>query len=1634
MNLVLFDITSELARQHFEKTVQLGTTISEIAKFEPTTKTFSGKMLGDRVRVWGLEPTQKNNNGWNRLNGGDLALFFDGKKFRSMARIFGKTRNESLGRALWGSGENGKTWELICFVEKPTEVNIETSSFAAGFGYNSAFKPLGFMIVDANRVDDFLAKSPDDDLASAILRRTSLAKPSLRDLQLKLEYRTGQDDLVNDFYIPCLEKCVGYHRAAGYFSAQVLNLAARGVAGLIRNEGSMRLVVDPLLSSQDVEQIKKGYSERLDEVLVRNLKDTLANADEETLKRVEATAWLVATGKLEIKVAIVTGEQNIPLNYPYHEKWGIFVDSAGDKVVFTGSMNETPQGLEKNFESIDVYASWKGEDPKERVRTKEQDFEKLWQDKTPGLRIFDFPEAAKKELLKHRPAKAPTEDPGYIEPRCPACLELVDRPTIQRGVPICLSCKAFLPLALVGFSHYMIEGSRVQVRVGDRLSNGRVLAADYSKPLFTVRLDTGQSLDAEGEIQRVAFKSGQKVLANGKPAVVMSHSVGQKDGRLTYTVLLEEQERIIPELGVEPAPPSVEEEIRTHAFEDPQRWSLYILASIIHSAPFMANGEALLTASSKVKPYPHQLTIAGRIVNTVPPRFLLSDEVGLGKTIEVGLAIKELQLRGLLDRVLIVAPKLLVNQWIGELERRFNVFCKEITSAEFSEASRRGRNPFDQLDVAITSYQFIQREQRRQVLFDAEPWNIVIIDEAHHIRRDPIRGEKNELFKLVDGSDENEGLREKSDGLLLVTATPLQLRIQELFDLLSILGLGGKWAIRQYFERFFENVIVRNSAILPYRIDMARDFLSWGEYDRQLIQKEIVKTGSYATAIEEIMFSGRQPSAEELKNRGFVEELHKILDHSTPLRWSMFRNTREVLERYGLRIPKRVPKDHLFPLGKPDEAEIYNELSDYIRDYYEKSRRENRKALGFVMATYRKRLTSSFYAIKKSLEKRLDYLTQVRSGKATSLLGELTLPEEQEDEDDAYTEDDRQQAYLEHREFSQDVEEEIGHVRKLLEHVQSLRSDTKLTILRDQLETLFRRGTDKIIIFTQYYDTLEYLRDSLSDSYHDKIVCYSGKGGEISDDSQWKRVPTDDAVRVFQQRASMMISTEAGSEGKNFQFCNVIINFDLPWNPMRVEQRIGRVDRIGQTRDVEIHNMFFEKTIDGEVYSRLRKRIRLFETVVGPLHPILEKIEKYALEYPPEEALEKITREMEQIDGEHTKALEVEKRAQEFLFSGFDKAILERFGVRAPIQSADIRRFVELACRSLGAEMQLQSADVDGLYTLALGNDTLKEIQRRGGYSIQKDNFVIFDPNVAEGLTTVDPRFQESRLVAHGSPILDFLVHKWKQDPDSKVTGIRTIGSVQPSLLLLYKAGFSGLLHKEEIIPISVDLKSFEAKQLALESILQYTATKPIGHESPVNESKDQGPVADMDVKFEDAIQASRELWRNLFNSLNDDWTRNNEIEFERRRKLFESSQMRGFSKARTAIEDQARRLIALRYIQEYPNVERLPDSRIDVSSIAGPIEYSHDFADIFSDVQLHPSDFTIRGDEIKKVARPFRSPKQRQALHLQTRNAGETIRSEYSHYRKMRERIGSRIRELETQRGSQATYSMLGAAILSPG
>lgn len=232
---------------------------------------------------------------------------------------------------------------------------------------------------------------------------------SLTELDLQPEYRSDVDDLVEDFYLPCLQRCRLYRRAVGFFTSRGLSSAAQGISALIEGDGRMLLVASPLLDPDDLEAIEKGYLARDDAVLRSILREIETTPDGLVQDRLGYLAWLIAEERLEIRIAISLDEQGRPSRGIYHEKLGVFSDADEKAVVFTGSPNETAGGLVDNFETIDVFCSWN--DPAGRVPRKIGHFERLWNNRTPRLSVIPFPKAALEQLLRYRPAERPRGEP-----------------------------------------------------------------------------------------------------------------------------------------------------------------------------------------------------------------------------------------------------------------------------------------------------------------------------------------------------------------------------------------------------------------------------------------------------------------------------------------------------------------------------------------------------------------------------------------------------------------------------------------------------------------------------------------------------------------------------------------------------------------------------------------------------------------------------------------------------------------------------------------------------------------------------------------------------------------------------------------------------------------------------------------------------------------------------------------------------------------------------------------------------------------------------------------------------------------------------------------------------------------------
>ena len=335
----------------------------------------------------------------------------------------------------------------------------------------------------------------------------------------------------------------------------------------------------------------------------------------------------------------------------------------------------------------------------------------------------------------------------------------------------------------------------------------------------------------------------------------------------------------------------------------------------------------------------------------------------------------------------------------------------------------------------------------------------------------------------------------------------------------------------------------------------------------------------------------------------------RLMRLNTPLNRLVSRHTRELLRAYfkagklTTRIADRHVDDRFIQLSL-EERTIYDAVEDYIATTYNQAMTsgvsaQKRSAIGFVMTIYRRRLASSFLALRKTLEGHLDAIRQPGGG---DLLAGLT---EGTDDDEGDEPDEDEAAKLAQEGLAL---EERSEIERLIVMIGRLPADSKCERLRQELAALRADGYHQAMVFTQFTDTMDFLRAELGRDTALRIMCFSGRGGEVANNDGTWRVISRDAVktRFREGAADVLLCTDAAAEGLNFQFCGALINYDMPWNPMRVEQRIGRIDRLGQQYpDIRIVNLHYADTVETDVYVALRHRIGLFEKVVGGLQPIL---------------------------------------------------------------------------------------------------------------------------------------------------------------------------------------------------------------------------------------------------------------------------------------------------------------------------------------------------------------------------------------------------------------------------------------------
>ena len=896
--------------------------------------------------------------------------------------------------------------------------------------------------------------------------------PLLTETKWKFRYSHEDGDLVELFYNPALACAMEYCRTTGYFTADALALAARGLQGLFANEGRMRLVVGCTLEAGEREAIEAGYDLR--EQLERQLAAAdLTPPDEQARQGLELLAWMVANGYLDVKVAVPVDAEGRPACVPgiYHAKFGILVDAEGNNLTFSGSINETAGGWKNNCESFHVHCAWLSETEKAHVDEELEAFAKLWENRSPGARVFDFPEAARRKLLEYLPKD--------------------DRPVTPPIAP-----------------------------------------------------------------------------------------------------------RRVPEAG--PAFRLTDEEFRRCVW------------SFVNVAPELPHGIRLGEVTSAVEPWPHQVRTYVRFLDEWPCRLLIADEVGLGKTVTAGLIVRQALLSGKAKRVLILTPKSVQIQWQNELYEKFNLNVPIYDGAVLRWRDAYGwsgplerdveRDEWQKEPVVLASSQLMRRKERVRELLEAEPWDLVLLDEAHHARRRGAGTEQekgpNALLSLM------RQLVRRCQSLLLLTATPMQVHPVEIWDLMDLLGLPPKWAEDPHaFLKYFAAVSGNPS---PETLDwLTAWFRDCEAYFGGLTEAEIEALTPALSAIKrEKLVRALRDTAQAPRRMLDSESRRALIDvlkGCSPLRWRMVRHTRELLRSYRragkleLPIAEREVKDIAVEMT-PAESALYRQVEDYISETYSKAASEKRTAVGFVMTVYRRRLASSFEALKRTLNARLE---------------KLGLSEEDVSLDEAADEVMAPEEAAELAASAAELEER-DRILELLRAIAKLNTDTKARRLHAELVSVFRRDSESAIVFTQYTDTMEYLRDYLASEMPDvPVASYSGAGGAWRDGSgRWIGCSKEDIKRRLKSgRVRLLVCSDAAGEGLNLQTAGVLANYDLPWNPMKVEQRIGRIDRLGQQRpQVQILNFAYKDTVEADVYFAIGERIQLFQGIVGRLQSILSKL------------------------------------------------------------------------------------------------------------------------------------------------------------------------------------------------------------------------------------------------------------------------------------------------------------------------------------------------------------------------------------------------------------------------------------------
>jgi len=892
------------------------------------------------------------------------------------------------------------------------------------------------------------------------------------------------------------------------------------------------------------------------------------------------------------------------------------------------------------------------------------------------------------------------------------------------------------------------------------------------------------------------YEPGDRVRINDQPAeVIRTESVGDIKYLRAYIEGVGPKTVSVADVDISPIdsqfeglPQDVEQFHPGHEAVDADRFDLRMEAlnlTIAHE-----QGQLLSISNSLVRLEPYQLACVNQVMESLRQRALIADDVGLGKTIEAGLILKELQARNRAESVLFVVPAHLQKKWVRDMDRFFDI---DLTVADraWVEGERRrlgdAANIWDQDNIQlITSMAFLRQEEFQPALEQAF-WDVVVIDEAHKAAQ---RGDSPSVTSQMA-----ERVAHNSESLLLLSATPHDGKGQGFRSLIS----------------YLDPLLVAEDQ----------------ELSRETVEQMMIRRGKQT-----------------------------------------------IYDDNGERIfPNRDVRTMTVSMT-PAEEQLYEGVTTYVQEVYNRSEQLNEPAVGFAMALMQKRLVSSVGAIRETLRRRLQGLLE--EGGANR---ELSEDAEAYLDGEDLEENDREAAEQELETLTvvqgdDALQTEIQMLQDLVSQAESIPVDTKAQQVKRYIQQLLEENpNEKLLLFTEYRDTLDYLLEEVSDQpWAEEILVIHGD------------VDKDDRQQIEDQfnhgEPRLLFATDAASEGIDLQHsCHIMVNYELPWNPNRLEQRIGRIHRYGQDKEVKVWNFQFEGTREGEIFELLQEKVENIRSQVGSTADVLGMLDDINID-------DLIMRSVQNEEPPEATAAELEdlmEEREQTLLEWYDRSLIDpstfdaesRERIQDVIDEsadvfgteADIRAFVERGLEAFGGRLEKRGNQLYDVFLPASLSETGAETQR-GPVTFSRE-FAMDN----KGIEYLSP--DDSLVVGLREQLLS--------GEDGNV-GLKLLPFVDnPGITFVYKIGFedgTGEMIKEELIPVFVDLRTKSPRRPVGEQVLEAKT---------IRANPDSGDLRELLVNRDELEAAAEEYVANVLGTVKSDISADRATDVEQERANLEA-------------------------------------------------------------------------------------------------------------------------------------------------